>query len=221
MRIHELTLYTPARYLAAMGEFYTHTLGLPRITTDDSSFTVSAGATQLTFAAADDSQTPQYHFAFNIPHNQYDSAYSWLGEKTPLLHDGQGRDQFRSSESWRARQFYFADPAGNIGELIARERLPAANDDTFTPDSILNVSEIGIAADDVEKTTAEMRAAYDLPYLGEHSDTFTPLGDDEGVFIVVKTERIWFPETGVPALQVPLTITFENNGERYKFSTPA
>ena len=37
-------------------------------------------------------------------------------------------------------------------------------------------------------------------YDGEGGDMFTAVGDELGLFIVVKQGRIWYPETGIPEI---------------------
>jgi hypothetical protein len=47
-------------------------------------------------------------------------------------------------------------------------------------------------------------------YDGAGSDTFTAVGDEDGLFIVVKRGRIWYPETGVAADVYPVAVTLAN-----------
>lgn len=51
-----------------------------------------------------------------------------------------------------------------------------------------------------------------LIYDGAGSDTFTALGDEHGLFIIVKRGRIWFPDTGIPAELVPLKVAVSVDG---------
>jgi hypothetical protein len=58
-------------------------------------------------------------------------------------------------------------------------------------------------------------------YDGAGSDTFTAVGDEHGLFIVVKRGRIWFPDTGTPADLFPVRVmTLADNGERGTLSGP-
>ena len=36
---------------------------------------------------------------------------------------------------------------------------------------------------------------------------FTPVGDEQGLFVVVKRGRMWFPDTGKAAELLPITVT--------------
>ena len=48
-----------------------------------------------------------------------------------------------------------------------------------------------------------------LPYKDESSETFTAVGDAEGLFITVKQGRIWYPNTGIPAQLLPVCVHFQ------------
>jgi hypothetical protein len=50
-------------------------------------------------------------------------------------------------------------------------------------------------------------------YDGQGSDTFTAVGDDDGLFIVVKRGRIWYPDTGVPASINPTRIVLDTKAQ--------
>ena len=104
---------------------------------------------------------------------------------------------------------YFRDPDGNILECIARHRLDNASAQAFGPASLLNVSEIGWPVEDVPQSVERLEQQLGLSVFGSASDTFTPLGDDEGLLIVVKLERPWFP-TAQAAQSLPLRITLKN-----------
>jgi hypothetical protein len=58
------------------------------------------------------------------------------------------------------------------------------------------------------------RAAGLQPYRGE-TDTFTAVGDENGLLIVVQQGREWYPRTGISAEPSPLEIRFENNQKHY------
>ena len=44
-------------------------------------------------------------------------------------------------------------------------------------------------------------------YDGAGSDTFSAVGDELGLFIVVKEGRNWYPETGISAGLHPVSVT--------------
>lgn len=212
MKIHSLSL--PSTNIDSMREFYTSVLGLKLAESDSQFFTLQAGFTRMAFNTINDGTLPKHHFAFNIPPNLFQEAKTWLAERTGLISGKEGQVEFDFS-NWNALGMYFIDPAGNIGELIARDMLPSAQADVFSADHILSVSEIGVPVPDVPGTVDLLRRAAGLqPYRGE-TDTFTAVGDENGLLIVVQQGREWYPRTGISAQPSPLEIWFENNHKRF------
>lgn len=212
MKIHSLSL--PSTNIDSMREFYTSVLGLKLAESDSQFFTLQAGFTRLAFNTTNDGTLPKHHFAFNIPPNLFQKGKTWLAERTALVSGKEGQVEFDFS-NWNALGMYFIDPAGNIGELIARDMLPSAQVDEFSADHIVSVSEIGVPVPDVPGTVDLLRRAAGLqPYRGE-TDTFTAVGDENGLLIVVQQGREWYPRTGISAQPSPLDIWFENNHKRF------
>jgi catechol 2,3-dioxygenase-like lactoylglutathione lyase family enzyme len=214
MQIEHLELQ--ATDLPALRDFYAGRFGLTALPAPPDRLALQVGTTLLVFAQAPEGWAGRYHFAFNIPENQYGEAKSWLAARVPLATAADGRDEFRSDD-WNADILYFFDPAGNIGELIARHTLDCASDTPFGPASLRAVSEIGLATPDVPATVADLSARLGIRPYGETSDTFAPVGDENGLFIVVRAGRIWFPDTGILAEPVPLAATIRNpHGTRHR-----
>jgi catechol-2,3-dioxygenase len=201
MQITELQLIT--RDLGALRAFYTEGLCLPLLAAAPDSFSVQAGATRLTFSA-DATRAATYHFAFNIPENKLPAAKAWLSGRADLLTQD-GADEF-ASQTWNAQQVYFYDPAGNILEFIARHNLTNAAAGPFGPHDILEVSEIGLPVGVVPTTVALLTRDLGLPPFQDQGDTFSPIGDDHGLFIVVRRGRHWFPTERAADLH-PLAVT--------------
>ena len=86
-----------------------------------------------------------------------------------------------------ARAVYFRDPEENVGELIAR---PSAHAE-------LTLAEVGLPVDDVPAAVASLAELGLEPYR-EADEIFAPIGDEDGLLIVVRVGRGWFP-VGVPA----------------------
>src|SRR4051812_43449750 len=191
--MHIATLEITATDLQALLNFYANTLGLEVSLKNNQRFTINAGATRLTFVRPTDDSPHSYHFAFNIPENQLPDARQWLSTRSPLLKDNSGADEF-AFESWHAHSIYFKDPAGNILEFIARHDLPNSSHEPFGSRSILSVSEIGLATDDVPALARSLPSG--VPVYGEGSDMFTAAGDAHGLFIMVKVGRVWLPDSG-------------------------
>jgi len=184
-----------AQDLPALAEFYAGQLGLTTQSSEHE-LQISVGATRLTFVQGG---AHRYHFAFNIPHNQLEAAAAWL--PVPML---QGKSfQF---EVWQAESIYFLDPAGNILELIARRPLANASQQPFGPASLLCLSEVGVACENVRELAEQLQEPF---FHDSGSELFVAAGDDDGLIVFVKTGRIWYPDTGVPAVPTPLLVRME------------
>ncbi len=213
MRIKSLELQTAD--LEGQRDFYEGVLGLP-VRLAGGKLGVTAGWSQLVFSPAAGTESPLYHFAFNIPENQFDAAMAWTAARTAILADASGERVF-PSESWNAHAMYFKDAAGNILEFIARHDLRNAVNEEFDSGQILCVSEIGLGTEDVTGLVRQLGERLGIsPFKGEGSDTFTAVGDDEGLFIVVQRGRIWRPDSGVPADVWPVDAAVEVGGKQHR-----
>ncbi|WP_217558028.1 VOC family protein [Paenibacillus sp. GbtcB18] len=188
MKIVELTLH--ALNLSELKQFYGERLGLPVTGETDASFSFRAGNTNVTFVRTAQDDDSFYHFAFNIPENKIEEAAGWLRDRVELL--GEEGDPVVHFESWNAHAVYFKDPAGNIVELIARHNLDNASQKPFSEEDFLCVSEIGMPVDDVSAALRALKREAGLEAWMTPSDTFAPVGDEHGLFIVVKKGRVWF-----------------------------
>lgn len=206
MQITRLELQTPDLIEQAL--YYSETLGLDTRIIDGDQVLVRTGATELFFTKADENQNCLYHFAFNIPENQFDTARQWLGLRAEILADADGNTTIHS-KGWNSDSLYFKDAAGNILELIARYELQNPSNQF----EILSVSEIGLATENVPALVKSIEEKTGLlPYRDESSDTFTAVGNADGMFITVKQGRIWYPNTGVPAKLLPVRVHFQVDG---------
>ncbi|TSB46636.1 VOC family protein [Alkalicoccobacillus porphyridii] len=208
MRIQKLTLLT--NQLDEMKKFYHHHLHFELIHSGKDSFSVQVGASILVFKRNSDSTTPFYHFAMNIPKNQLQEAKKWLTSITKLnTQDGYDEVFFKN---WNAHAIYFTDPAGNILELIARhEDIIQESYSPFHSKRIINISEIGIVTHQVQQLAQKINLmGIQNARLG--SEEFAPLGDAEGLFIIVKDQRTWY-FSDQPARFFPVHVVVENVGE--------
>jgi catechol-2,3-dioxygenase len=215
MKIQSVTLETPA--LKPVIDFYQSALGLEVITADPGMAHVQVGSSWLIFR-----ENPAfegiYHFAFNIPGNQIREGMSWLERASiSLISNEKGETQI-DFPNWNAEAAYFFDPAGNIVELIARRDLQNESDQPFSPQSLTEISEIGIVTDDVPAWNSRAETEFGiLPFDKQKpSSDFSALGTDMGLFIVVGAGRNWFL-TDIPAQRLPLKVRFENDrGEEFE-----
>ncbi len=213
MNIKKLELL--AADIQAQNHFYSMVLELP-VNVSNEMLEVQAGKTILIFTQAPSDFDGAYHFAFNIPENQFGVAKEWISSRIPLLHDETGKEDFESA-NWNSHSIYFKDTAGNVLEFIARHSLKNAVLGEFDSSQILNISEIGLPSDDVITFANELCAQLGLFVFKQESNaTFTPVGDDKGLFILPIKDRIWIPNSGVPAKLLPVKVQGEANGKQWK-----
>ena len=192
--------------LNSLTAFYIDKLGLTG-DLETGRLTIQAGSTTLSFK---EGAAAPYHFAFNIPENSLDAAADWLESLNITLLPDPGNSRTHEFLSWNADAVYFLDPANNVVELIARHELPNSldPDGPFTVNKILCVSEIGIATADVPAKAAELATDYLLTEYREADETFAPMGDANGLCIVVPIGRPWYPTANALAAELPLRLTF-------------
>ena len=210
-----LELETSSVDLPAQRDFYANLLELP-VRLDAAILEVKAGRTILRFTQAPSEFMGAYHFAFNIPANQYQAAKQWITSRVSLLKDKSGNEDF-DSQSWNSTSLYFLDAAGNVLEFIARQNLQNTTAGEFTSSQILNVSEIGLPSEDVVGLADQICTKLGLSvFKQEPNETFTPVGDDDGLFILPIKERIWMPDSGLPAKLLPVKVRGEENGREWE-----
>ena len=87
--------------------------------------------------------------------------------------------------------------------------------------SVIHVSEIGLAVDNVLAQVAEFKDRLGIePHRGASDDTFTAVGDIYGLFIVVKIGRFWFPTDTDAAPVAPVKVTIEGAQEQHYHVSP-
>lgn len=202
--------------LLTQKEFYSSILDLP-VHVEDNSLHIQAGKTDLIFKEQNDFDGA-YHFCFNISKNKFAECKTWISEKTPLLKDDKGNDEFTGG-SWNSSSIYFKDSVGNILEFIARHDQKNATDESFNSNHILQVSEIGLPSKDVISFAKELcnKLGVDI-YKQDFNDTFTPIGNEDGLFILPVENRIWYPNTGVPAKLLDVKVDVEISGKNFHIS---
>src|SRR5215216_1571416 len=208
-------LELPTSDLQVQKNFYANVLELP-VTLSLAGLEVKAGKTDLLFTQAPPDFDGAYHFAFNIPENQFRPAKDWISSRVPVLRDENGKVEFES-ESWNSDSVYFKDTAGNVLEFIARYHLKNAVEGDFNSKQILQVSEIGLPSEDVVGLANELCRRLNLSVFKQQpNEIFTPVGDDNGLFILPIKDRIWIPNSGVPAKLLPVKVKGTAEGKRWE-----
>jgi len=209
------TLTIEALHLDALQEFYCDILGLALIDEDHNSFTLKAGLTELKVQQHTGNMEPVYHIAFNIPSNKIQEASTWIATKVKRIYISEFKGFIADFMNWNAKSVYFYDPAGNIIELIARFDLNNSLAQTFSAQQFLSVSEVGLVFSDAEfeSLTECLLKEFDLSYFSKQPPLphFKAAGDDEGLFIIVPENRIWYPTEDKKAIVSPIKIYFSHN----------
>ena len=212
MRIRRVCLQT--ENLESLRRFYGETLAIPLRVEGTESFTLALGPSELAFRRG---AASPYHFAINVPGAGFAAARAWLAGRTPLLAmpDGGATMHWRA---WNAHACYFRDPAGNIGEWIARHDLAeeATVAGAFDPSADLRgISEIGLALADVGAACQAIQEALGLPvWDAGDGRRFRAMGGERGLLICVKRGHPWFPTADVRAEPAPLGVTFAGETAR-------
>lgn len=173
--------------------FYSEILGLQLVNKEQNSITFKAGQSKLIFIKSD-SINPKYHFAFSIPNNKLDEAINWVKPKLSLIENNEN-GIIANFESWNANAIYFYDNNNNIVEFIARFDLENSTEKPFDISVIESISEIGIVTEKPLELAETLIESMGLYYFNKStkSEKFTALGNDNGLFIIVETNRKWYP----------------------------
>lgn len=188
MRIRDLSL--PATDPAALAAYFADVLQM-----DVDGGAIVIGWSTIHPVPADSPSTGRVHLAFTVPDNRFAEAMAWLRERSPLQRSPDGKEYFALESNWKSQSVYFTGPDGLILELIGRKRLPhSSHTGPFHGSEITCLSEVGLPVDEVPDTQCRLADAFGLTPLSQPSDAFAPMGDDEGLLIVVDATRRWFPE---------------------------
>jgi len=188
MRITDLTL--PVSDVDVVAAWFKQVLDL-----DVQDRTLVAGWSRIHLVAAQGRPLGGVHLAFNVPDNRFDAAQTWLRDRCVLQQDRDGKSYFALESNWKSQSIYFTGPDGLILELIGRQRLPhSTRSGPFHGSEITCLSEVGLPSHDVPTCQQNATDQFGSSPLSEPSAHFAPMGDDEGLLILVDASRTWFPE---------------------------
>ena len=213
MQIKKITLYTDN--ISAVKDFYGNVLNFALKSESDNIVEFQTQETVLRFKE-DKNLNPHYHFAFNIPSNKIEEAKEWMNGKAELL-PVEDNNYIADFVNWNAKSIYFYDTVGNIVEFIARFDLQNDTAEKFNSSHVISVSEMGIVTNDVTAFADKLKNEYKVFDFVKsvNSDSFSAMGNDNGLFIIAIENRNWYP-TKVPSQKSPFEIKFINdNGETF------
>ncbi|MBN8233880.1 glyoxalase [Halobacillus kuroshimensis] len=213
MLIEKVMLDT--RPLKDMKHFYEEVLGFKERESEENQLTIEAGRSTITFQKVEEGN-PFYHFAFDIPADQFQVAKEWVKARTPLLKE-EDQDEV-AFEHLQACAFYFQDPAGNIVECIARRTAPQSDGQPFSIESLQKVSEMSFVAVDagqggevlerlnlIEREKRPIRPHL-LNFMGEK--------EDESFLLLLEPGRKWLFSDQMAEVY-PVTAVLKGRGTAY------
>ncbi|WP_144512531.1 hypothetical protein [Bacillus sp. FJAT-22090] len=168
--------------------FYGNVLELNIIESADDYFKVAIGTSILIFQ-----QSPNvtlYHFAINIPGNQFTLAKHWVKERVSLNREAAVDETYYPR--FDADAFYFEDPAGNVIELIARRHVDKWSG--FSVDSLLNLSEVSITTPFVEEVGKQLvdKGVHVFGHVDIEPNELNFLGSKDTFILLVPPNRRWY-----------------------------
>ena len=171
MIIQALTLYTSR--IDQQCRFYSEVLGLEVNKVSNGSYRFRLGDTFVRLQSAQNAKP--YHYAINIPCNQAEEALDWLKKRVKILTSA--GNEIQEFSSWNAQAIYFYDADHNIVELIYRKNLSNASSQTFSSDSFLEVSEIGLPTRNIEEKYLQLHENLGLDIYDGSVDRFCAIGN--------------------------------------------
>lgn len=181
-----VTMYT--NKLRILRGFYENVLEFPITETGKDFFKMTIGDSVLIFAETEEDTL--YHYAINIPGNQFVLAKYWAKNKVTLNREAGVEDIYYSR--FDADAFYFEDPAGNVIEFIARRHVDKWSD--FSVDSFINISEVSITTPLVQEVGEKLQEI-GIPISGNYQiepDSLNFLGRNASYIILVPPQRRWY-----------------------------
>lgn len=187
-----LRLRLKATRLDEMRTFYADTLGFA-VEREPGALTVETGETRIRFEEAEPGTAPYYHVAWAIPENKIEESKDWLTRRTPILKRPDGLEIFHFRNVNR-HAFFFADPAGNILEFIARHDLRDGVDVPFAREHVFYVNHAGLVVDDMDEAIGQIRRDLGLELTADPVPNFATLGDGHRHVTLVTRNRLWLPD---------------------------
>lgn len=214
MKIKELTQLTTD--LLSTEKFYTEVLNFKIQDKQSNKITFIVGESLLTFILCEKIMKPTYHFAFLVPNHKIKETKIWISNKIKILEAG-NKDNMVTFENWKAQSFYFYDNNKNLLECIAREDY---SDELFQPSIapyVININEVGIATDLPLSISEIIIQKTKINYFakGPVREDFAALGTEEGLFVISKDDRNWFPTSNLAEKHF-LKVKFEVLGKVYE-----
>lgn len=196
-------LYTDK--LKQLRRFYVNILQFDAIESTETQFSIQIGKSKLTFSESD--QPAFYHYAINIPGNQFVVIKDWIQTRYHLNKQGGINEIYKPI--FDADAMYIEDPAGNLIQLIGRRNRDFLG--SFSHEVFLDISEVTLVSSHV-KELGEQIQDIDLPLLsGIEADPKAEnfLGRDDS-YIVLVNEKYKPDFLKGKLASFPLEMTLDN-----------
>jgi catechol-2,3-dioxygenase len=212
VRIRDITL--TVRDLAECAAFYRDVLELPVDERPDRA-TVHIGPGRLVLLPGEQ-HAGVHHVAFGVSPHEFERTHEWLGGRVKIWTIN-GSEVFPGAPGWNARSLYFFGPEEIILEYIAHDVDAVHSAGTGPAPNPLGIYEIGVAVPDVPAAVTELIDGFGLaPFPPQtspfppQSAMFAPVGDHDGLFILVDPGRHWLAAPNhFPAPSAPITATID------------
>jgi len=201
MKIRQVTI--TARHLDAAAAFYRDVLQMP-VEVQPDRVRITIGSSRLSILPGEEFEGV-HHLAFGISPHDFDLARTWLNQRVDPIVAGDS-EVIEGPESWNSRSLYFLGPEDILLEFIAREADTGEPAGDGTVPRPLSISEVGIGVPDVGTAVRELTAKFGLPTFPPQESHFAPVGDHDGLLIVVDQQRIFFPTRTHRAAHGPLEV---------------
>lgn len=183
--LEQVTLYT--HQLKQLKRFYMNVLNFPINEITSNSFNIKIGTSTIKFIEQE--KEARYHFAINIPGNQFTIIKDWVRDRYPL-ETNEGVDEVYRVK-FASDSFYIKDPSGNLVEFIGRRSRDFLG--TFTLDAFYNLSEISIVTDSVNEVGELIQdqaiPLYFTSVIDEKGVNY--LGKDDSFLVLTPNGRKW------------------------------
>lgn len=171
--------------LKHLRRFYQNIMAFDITDTREDRFTVKIGTSDLTFVQSE--QAAFYHFAINIPGNQFTIIKEWLSLQYTLSQHYAVDEVYYPN--FDADAMYVEDPAGNLIELIGRRNLDFLGN--FTKEAFYNMSEIALVTPHVIDVGEQLQ---DIDLTLQQGIVADPaqenyLGQDDTFIVLIETGK--------------------------------
>jgi len=174
---------------------------------------VQLGATTLVLVQDPAADPSMQHLAIAVPGDAGQRAHDWLCDRVRVLPHA-GHTLQEGPPAWNSQSVYFRAPDATVLELIARRRSPhRLGEQAFGSQALLRISEVGLAVVDVPVAATRLERSFGLQVFGDPaSATFAAVGDDDGLLVLVRCGRTWFPTHD--AVADPVAVHVQIDGVR-------